>query len=61
MQDIVRDLEGQPFSGEFLLPIPKKEAPDYYEVIATPMDLHSMKVSLQHSKLFYLVDKNICF
>jgi hypothetical protein len=44
LQEMIRDLELQAFSEDFLVPVSKKKAPDYFKVVKKPIDIHTIKV-----------------
>jgi len=52
-QVILRELELHPLSTDFLQPVNKRDAPDYYTVVKKPMDFNTIK-----EKLNFLIYKS---
>lgn len=49
MLTLLTEMQNSPSNWPFLQPVNKKEVPDYYEVIAEPMDLSTMEVKLENN------------
>lgn len=45
-QAVLRELETHPLSADFLNPVSKRDAPDYYKVVKKPMDFSTIKDKL---------------
>ena len=49
MLTLLTEMQNSPSNWPFLQPVNRKEVPDYYEVIAEPMDLSTMEVKLENN------------
>jgi len=65
MQQILGELQGHPSAWPFMAPVSKEDVPDYYDLIAEPMDLGTMEQKLEKDQYdsfeSFLYDAHLIF